>query len=148
MIFSSFDVAANWPSSSDDEAPPNNLGYMNLGCKVAAHKSTEEGEERGRERASEGRERESETQRMRDGQSESRVHIWYDSLHRAASTSVNSQGAFFACAELRIDLMGAWSPTVGNSTFKLNAQRCRKKTVPTTAAAELAQYEHQLQQPG
>ncbi|CAE7870325.1 dnaJ, partial [Symbiodinium necroappetens] len=28
VIFSSFDVAANWPSSSDDEAPPNNLGYM------------------------------------------------------------------------------------------------------------------------
>ena len=36
VIFSSFDVAANWPSSSDDEAPPNNLGYMNLGCKAAA----------------------------------------------------------------------------------------------------------------
>jgi len=30
VIFSSFDVAANWPSSSDDEAPPNNLGYMRV----------------------------------------------------------------------------------------------------------------------
>ena len=33
VIFSSFDVAANWPSNSVDETPPNNLGYMNLVAK-------------------------------------------------------------------------------------------------------------------
>ncbi|CAE7529922.1 Scn8a [Symbiodinium natans] len=30
VIFSSFDVAANWPTSGEDEAPPNNLGYMRV----------------------------------------------------------------------------------------------------------------------